>query len=274
MTNIDACTVAVTALDCRFGALSLSTATGFIWKHGDEVFLVTNWHVVTGRHPNSGQHLSPNAGEPDHLHLDVFENKNLNRRATVPLQLYGEDGAPVWLEHPKWRSAVDVVCVPLGELGNHVFPLNEVANVEALRLIGMDVFVLGYPRGIGPDRLAIWKRASIASEPDVDVDKLPLRLIDTSTAEGMSGAPVVQRFRGQAMSHNGGLQLGVDGYQMFGVYSGRLPGQNETEVTLGRVWKEHLVAEIAIGGVAGCRDPRGVEPAFGFTSYLSQPGFP
>lgn len=274
MPNIDACTAAVTALECRFGEQPLSTATGFFWKVGEVVCLVTNWHVVTGRHPISGKHLSPTAGEPDQLLLDVFDGKNLNRRRTVPIQLFAENGSPTWLEHPKWRSAVDVVCIPMGDLGGHAFALNDVPSFASPRLVGMDVFVLGYPRGIGPDRLAIWKRASMASEPDVDVDKLPLRLIDTSTAEGMSGGPVIQRFRGQAIGPEGGLHMGVDGYQMLGVYSGRLPGQNETEVTLGRVWKEQLIEEIIVGAAAGSREPRGVEPTFGFVSYVSHTGLP
>jgi hypothetical protein len=56
---------------------------------------------------------------------------------------------------------------------------------------GMDVFVLGYPRGIsGGGRFPLWKRGSIASEPDVNIDNLPMMYIDTATREGMSRAPV------------------------------------------------------------------------------------
>ena len=54
------------------------------------------------------------------------------------------------------------------------------------------MFVLGYPKGISGGRgFPIWKRASIATEPDIQHDGLPKLLVDTATREGMSGAPVV-----------------------------------------------------------------------------------
>src|SRR5262245_38587181 len=37
----------------------LGSATGFITKHNEKHFLITNWHVVTGRHPETGLLLKP-----------------------------------------------------------------------------------------------------------------------------------------------------------------------------------------------------------------------
>ena len=37
----------------------------------------------------------------------------------------------------------------------------------------------------------IWKKSTIASEPDIDINNLPCFYIDSTTREGMSGAPVV-----------------------------------------------------------------------------------
>jgi hypothetical protein len=55
----------------------------------------------------------------------------------------------------------------------------------------MDAFVLGYPRGMsGGGHFPVWKRATIATEPDIDLDGLPRFYIDTATREGMSGSPV------------------------------------------------------------------------------------
>jgi hypothetical protein len=270
--SIDRCTAAVTSLSCRLKAQELAIATGFFWAHGEGVHLLTNWHVVTGRHPLTGKHLSDHAGEPDRLLIDVFEGRDLNRRRTVELPILAADGAPLWREHSYWRSAVDVVSIPLGDWGGSVFALNETPTHKALRQVGTDVFVLGFPRGIGPDRHAIWKRASIASEPDVDVDGLPLRLIDTATAAGMSGAPAIQRFRGQATGEEGGIIMGIDGFRLLGVYSGRLAGQNEADVALGRVWKEPLVDEIIANGTDGSREPRGpMPPPYEFVDFKSLP---
>lgn len=58
--------------------------------------------------------------------------------------------------------------------------------------VATDVFVLGYPKGIsGGGEFPIWKRASIATEPDIQLGTLPKMLVDTATREGMLGAPVI-----------------------------------------------------------------------------------
>ena len=33
----------------------LSSGTGFVYERGNESYLVTNWHVVAGRDPNTGE---------------------------------------------------------------------------------------------------------------------------------------------------------------------------------------------------------------------------
>lgn len=267
--TIDPCTAATTAIEARFRGVKLATGTGFYWQAGDRKFLITNWHVVTGRHPITGAHLSNHAGEPDELRVDIVSNRNLNQRVPHAVPLFDREGVPRWLEHPHWRSSVDVVCLPLFGLDNDIYCLNELNAVEAAKFVGAEVFVVGFPRNIGPDRCAIWKRASIASEPDINVDGVPLMLVDTASASGMSGAPVIQRFRGQAQLKDGGQMMGVNGYQILGVYSGRFAGKNEAEVSLGRVWKAHLIDEMIGSTEVGSREPRGVLPTFVPINYTS-----
>jgi hypothetical protein len=132
----------------------------------------------------------------------------------------------VWYEHPIHQRKVDVVAIPIdqssdlsegnsnwhgreypitayveneqaGELEISQVPAVCPANHASLGLqnirleTGLDVFVLGFPRGMsGGAEFPIWKRGSIASEPNFDIDNLPKILIDTATREGMSGAPV------------------------------------------------------------------------------------
>lgn len=265
--NIDPCTASVTPLECYFGGTLLSTATGYYWDVNGQVWLVTNWHVVTGRHPVTGEHQSATAGEPDLLKIDTFAGRNLNRRGQAVIKLRDDDGAPTWREHARWRSAADVVGIPLGEIGQHVIPLNTMPQLDAHVSVGNDVFVLGYPRGIGPERLAIWKRASIASEPDIDVDGCPLLLVDTATAKGMSGAPVIHRFRDLAREAGGSMIMGGDAFHLLGTYAGRLAGDSLAEVTLGRVWKARLLEEIARSGVEGSREPRSEATLFDFSNF-------
>lgn len=114
--------------------------------------------------------------------------------------------------------------------------------------VGDDVFVLGYPRGIdGGQGLPIWKRGTIASEPLIPVEGMPLLLVDTATRQGMSGAPVVARqHRGTARLPRGHLSLLSGEVTRFvGLYSSRDKGADEFEAQLGRVWTaDHVVAII------------------------------
>jgi hypothetical protein len=45
----------------------LGTATGFVVQKGNNHYLVTNWHVISGRHPEINQISSPSGDTPDAL---------------------------------------------------------------------------------------------------------------------------------------------------------------------------------------------------------------
>ncbi len=49
------------------GAAVCKCATSFIANHEGRQFLITNWHVVAGRHPDSGQCLNSTGSVPDSL---------------------------------------------------------------------------------------------------------------------------------------------------------------------------------------------------------------
>jgi hypothetical protein len=154
--------------------------------------------------------------------------------------------APRWLEHAVHGSKVDVVAVPFEVPGwAEIHTINVVNTAPRMLLrVSMEVFVLGYPRGIGGGRgFPIWKRASIATEPEIDLDGRPKLLIDCATREGMSGGPVI------AVAHWGFeaeprfLAMGDHAYRFVGIYSGRL-GADEMKAQLGIVWKSRVVDEI------------------------------
>lgn len=119
-------------------------------------------------------------------------------------------------------------------------PLNEETPVH----VGSDVFILGYPFGItGGEKLPIWKRASIASEPAIDLDGLPKIFVDTASRPGMSGSPVILKQRRQATIIQGNL---ISRYSMrfIGIYSGRIGSNDQLQAQLGIVWKAHVIDEI------------------------------
>jgi hypothetical protein len=147
------------------------------------------------------------------------------------LNLYEDDDRiePAWWEHPEHGSNVDAVAVKLAGLREtKVIAANaESLNLDLLQLVpGMDAFVLGFPRGLsGGGLFPIWKRASLASEPDIHIDDLPKMYIDTATREGMSGAPVYAQESGFWVSEGKTLlKDGVfgKGHRFIGIYSVRV----------------------------------------------------
>lgn len=172
-----------------------------------------------------------------------------------PLYEDTDDSAPskpIWLEHAYHHNKIDVVAIPICiPVWGEVTTIDEV-NTARMRLrVATDVFILGYPKGISGGEFPIWKRASIATEPYIQLDALPKMLVDTATREGMSGAPVIAVARRGVLEPEAGLAGNWDpGCRFVGVYSGRL-GHGELEAQLGIVWKAQAVDEIVQGQTKG-----------------------
>lgn len=260
----------------------LSIATAFFYQFDDKTYLITNWHNVAGRelHDLSPKHKQSGA-LPTQLALRIPSWQKVASGQTAIgwvgriLDLYddAEEAAPekaVWLEHPTHGYKVDAVAIPLQGLEETA---SVAANDSSLGLeqiavsVGMDAFVLGYPRGLtGGGRFPLWKRATIASEPDIDIGSLPLLYIDTATREGMSGSPVYAQASGfwpvEGKPFPEGGFLGV-GFRFMGVYSGRLKG-DEFEAQIGKVWKEEAIIEIIRDGKKG-------KSSWGYTTITPPP---
>ena len=56
--NIDEFSVKPLYLETYLSTSRTGIATGFVVKRNDLYYLVTNWHVVTGRNPHNNQPLS------------------------------------------------------------------------------------------------------------------------------------------------------------------------------------------------------------------------
>ncbi|NCP24682.1 MAG: trypsin-like peptidase domain-containing protein [Erythrobacter sp.] len=251
--TIDSYTTVSSRLEMRFDDTILSFGTCFFWREGEDCFLVTNWHNLSGINPITGKHLSNTLAEPNKIQFDVWINQDLNKRGFACVPIENEDG-PLWLEHPIHRKSVDVVCLRLpADISPHVFPINKQDQQPLVTRIADEVFVLGFPMGVGPEKLPVWKRASVASEPDIDVDRLPKFLIDTATAQGMSGSPVVHRTTA-GLTEDGSMSMFAGPVSRFvGVYSGRLTSGNSLEAQLGLVWKSRVIGEIIAGTTRGLR---------------------
>lgn len=112
--------------------------------------------------------------------------------------------------------------------------------------------MLGYPKGLsGGGLFPIWKRATLTTEPAVNIDGLPKMLIDIATREGMSGSPVFAVNKGMYQTSNSLSISPGGGTRFLGIYSGRNTGKTEIEAQLGFVWKEDVIKEIIEGQERG-----------------------
>ncbi|WP_375161860.1 trypsin-like peptidase domain-containing protein [Bradyrhizobium sp. RDT46] len=245
----------------------MAVATGFFWLSDRDFYLITNWHNVTGWDQLQGKSLSGSGAQPTYIEMPLLlradgqaghQTMAVRKRYNIPLYA---DGKPIF-EHPKHGSHIDVIAIKVALMDESLIskPINALDTfVDFEPQAGDDVFVLGYPGGLdGGHELAIWKRGSIASQPQIDIDGLPKLLIDTATRQGMSGAPVVARRTGITVPRGvkaspevlSGQEIIGQSDTFLGVYSGRI-GDDPMGLQLGIVWKAAVVDEIIRGGRAG-----------------------
>ena len=267
-------------LDAR--GTTLSTATSFFYETSSSgLYLITNWHNVTGRNPEKPRKILTGA-VPCFLRIRLHRKQqqevgkphfiNISDIAEEDLPINSKNGdEPQWLEHPNHRFKVDVVGIPIADpvKFKEKYEIN-VANkwkeyLEDFEPEAMDdVFVVGYPWGLSSSRsrgdgLPIYKRGSIASDPIVDYFRLPCVLIDCRTTSGLSGSPVVASRSGIFMpdgKFSANTSIGTVS-RFLGVYSGRLIGDEPTseqgrEISeIGMVWKASALQAIAEQGKSG-----------------------
>ncbi len=247
-------------LQPAFGGNPISSATGFVApRTAGGWFLVTNWHVVTGRHPTTGQPLNEQTGAvPDEIVIAHHVENALGTWHPVVEPLYSPAGAPLWLEHPNHGRKVDVVALPLTVTAGSGF-IGHDPHIEGVPIrygVSQPLSIIGFPYGrTGGGLLGIWTQGYVASEPELDFDGLPAFLIDARTRRGQSGSPVIAYADGgMVATDDGGSSLyGGPVERFIGVYSGRIadPTDPQPSTDLGFVWKRSVVEEILDSGVEG-----------------------
>lgn len=227
--------------------------TGVFYSGNNEtVNLITNWHIVTARNPYK---LAGNINIPYKLRLHLHNksgdnNLNISNIEICDIIINNKDGnSPKWFEHPTLKYKVDIVCIEIAKSVLNSFTynyLNDFTNTYFAVEVMDEVNVIGYPGSIngGNRALPIFKRGSIASEPNLDFDGLPCFLIDCKTTEGMSGSPVIaSRF----VIGNNSIQKS---FQFVGVHSSSLTNADPvfstvtTASEIAVVWKIHAIEDI------------------------------
>ncbi|OXG05309.1 hypothetical protein BC749_12213 [Flavobacterium araucananum] len=232
----------------------LATGTAFMYEYLNKFYLITNWHNVTGLNPITKKALAAHGGIPDVLSFSLLV-ENQTAWDNFQIELY-ENNVSNWLIHPIHRENVDVVAIEIEIPENFkgiIHSINKIKYDNFSLKVADDVFVLGYPYSLkGSGIFPIWKRGSVATEPDIDQDKLPKFFIDTASKSGMSGSPVVFRRTGIHTDESGKLNSNtiigeIQGF--IGIYSGRITGETELDAQLGIVWKKEVIEEIIIGNI-------------------------
>jgi hypothetical protein len=252
MPEIDLFTTAVLPLELFFNDLPLGHATGFLWRASAtrQLYIVTNWHVVSAKDFFTLHNLHKTAARPNRI-LTRLQVPGQFEKQPWEIQIRDPDDVPLWLIHP--GSRCDLALIPFNAPQDKplivgLFPLNEYANDELFTAIGMDVFIPGYPFEIKPPAFPVWKRGSIASEPEITRMTTGYMLVDTASRPGMSGSPVLQRSWGHHLvSINRTQQDGRMRTKLLGVHSGRVPTDHPHEAQIGLAWDKSHIDEIIAG---------------------------
>ncbi len=265
----------------------ISTGTAFLFALNDRLFLVTNWHNLSGKDFISGARLGGRVPTfvKARLATPVDETGGFST-VSHRVDIYDpESGRPLWLEHPTFKKSCDVIALPFQLPTNTPDNLHVAANlIHSIPIPvrpGTPVFIIGFPRSLSVHiGWPIWKSGFIASEPFYDVTiggqlaeiggrsggtMVPAFFVDALTRSGMSGSPVFANYVGNwdmtdpyrsvdpDSDHfwsRDDVAIGENRLEFVGVYSGRVPTQ-EGEAALGLCFKKSAIEEICAGGNAG-----------------------
>jgi S1-C subfamily serine protease len=224
----------------------LGSATGFFYTRNDELFFVTNQHVV--RNDAAGI-------IPDTLRLRLHTDPNdIAMSADYDVPLYNGT-QHLWRIHPK-SAVADIAVVKLDKTQVQAKFFVKAWSAQAFLPTqyplhpGEDIFIMGFPLGFHDTKhnLPIFRNAMIASSYGVPFQGLPLFLTDANLHPGTSGSPVVTKPKSAWVDDKGNTNL-VTGttYYLIGVHSGTVDPKitGGQQIGLGAAWYSGLIEEIA-----------------------------
>lgn len=232
--------------------IARSNASGFFWNEHGKLLLFTNYHVVSGVNTITGMHLA--GWVPNGCEISFFaesprpseNNRHQHALFRYKARIEFDDSmlTDAWHIHARGYS-VDLAAISIDWQDSNIAPvcLNLTGLVgEFDGQAGEDVFVIGYPEGQNFERgLPLWKRGSIATDPELDQRNLPQYYIDTIGNGGLSGSFVLLKKEVSLIGDSVGRTRHK--YAFAGVYAGRL-GVNGIENQVGRVFKASAVKDI------------------------------
>ncbi|WP_144241540.1 S1 family peptidase [Janthinobacterium agaricidamnosum] len=187
------------------GDFSCGMATGFHYRDIlNRTWLITNWHVLTGRRPDDPGFLLTNIPQsPYRIEVSYPGSTAGTFMPPVMLDLY-QNGKPIWRQ-VGLELGIDLAGIPIelpdGATAPCVQDFTE-RDTDPLQP-GIDVIIVGFPLEHSIDMpFPVWKRAMIASEPAYPVFGQIQTLLDTPGTPGMSGSPVYRISPGASVSRS------------------------------------------------------------------------
>lgn len=262
---IDHLSLSTTPVNLLKGNELVSQGTGFYYvenvEGGQALFLVTNYHVLTGSAPSDQK---PPIG--DNISFQFHESaEETGKVRTLRLPLFTKSGKPLWITSSSFPEA-DLAVIPVVSGAYKDCNVScisaEWAKSQMLLRPTTNVTLVGYPYGFfdTANALPIWKTGTIASEPAIDFEKKPLLLIDVAAFPGMSGSPVFAIASGIYEVADGSAVTPGSVREFLGVYASmQMVGKNKfleqlthgaqygirdmESLQIGHVWKAKLVLE-------------------------------
>lgn len=182
---------------------------------------------------------------PNNLRIRVYDYRiNSSFFITLPILIKKDTNYIKFWQNKNKTNLMDVVAIPVPDATNillyntTIAAETEIKN-DLLLAPSTDLFIIGFPYTYGTQTVyPIWKRATIASEPNLESIGQFAFLVDATTRAGMSGSPVI--FKGNMYNSETSTNLvsGDGATFLVGIYSAQ-----DYVSEIGVVWKLDKVLE-------------------------------
>ncbi len=261
---IDPLSLSSLQINVYYNNEKLGNATGFILSSNGQFYLVTNWHVLSGRDHDTGMPLDTvKCAIPNRI--EVIYDKGKNK---LLLPVLNDNSKGKWIEHRQYdlkkQVQVPIADVALLPIESSQIPSNTklpILDLESYNknidiVPALSVSIVGFPFNNSNEfsnNLPVWITGFVASEPNENIQGRPLMYINAAGFKGLSGSPVVVRVLGGSyFSKGGALNIENDGKgyatKFLGIYSGRVPTASKNgerdDLVICRVWKPEVIQQI------------------------------
>ncbi len=188
------------------GDISPGWGTGCIIKDAsNQIWIVTNWHVLTGRRPDDpGILLNGYPRSPYKIRIAFPLGQQGAFSRPVEFELYDRSNNPLWIEYQRAKG-VDLAAFTIDwNYQQTLLSLFDFCSGDNRALEpGVSVSIVGFPFRHSEDTpFPIWKSGMIATEPKFMTFGIPQFLIDGLSKPGMSGSPIYRTGSGFAVSRS------------------------------------------------------------------------